>query len=56
MAGRLIKEMKELERESQQSEDPEIILKPIGDNLMQWSGRIKGPSNTPYEVCIDFFV
>lgn len=48
--GRLLKELKELQKEASASPDPDIVLVPEEDNMSRWHGRIKGPESTPFEV------
>ena len=48
MAQRLLKEHRELQKESKKP-DAEVSLAPVDGNLYQWSGTIRGPSETPYE-------
>lgn len=47
MARRLLKEHRELQKESKRR-DAEIIIAPVDGNLYKWNGTIKGPDGTPY--------
>ncbi len=35
--------------EAGKSQDKDILLSPVGDNLFTWKGIIRGPCETPYE-------
>jgi len=35
--------------EASKSQDEDIILKVVNDNMYKWRGIIKGPPETPYE-------
>eukprot|EP00744_Colponema_vietnamica_P010616 GILI01014988.1.p1 GENE.GILI01014988.1~~GILI01014988.1.p1 ORF type:complete len:165 (+),score=2.44 GILI01014988.1:32-526(+) len=43
--GRLARELSDLSRQP----DNDILIQPVGDNLFQWVGYIRGPSGTPFE-------
>lgn len=48
MAQRLLKEHRELQRESKKA-DSDVTLAPVDGNLYQWAGAINGPKDTPFE-------
>lgn len=49
MAQRLLKEHRELQRDSKKA-DSDIALEPVDGNLYHWNGTLRGPEGTPYET------
>lgn len=47
MAQRLLKEHRELQKESKKA-DCDIALQPVDGNLYHWSGTLRGPVDTSY--------
>ena len=47
-SGRITKELKELQMESQKNPNSVVSAKTVGDDIRHWKGTIFGPSDTCY--------
>jgi peroxin-4 len=46
---RLRKEIKEIRKESSKQGDPDIVMHPDEENILNWTAFIRGPRDSPYE-------
>jgi peroxin-4 len=49
MSSSAVKRLRKELTALQKSPDPDIILKPVGDDIRKWTALMRGPEDTPFE-------